>query len=275
MPPTATRERVDEVGAVHLGERGPNLRPLGPAPDEAESLEPAQAGEADVLADRAAEDEPVVLARLGDHGDARLDRRRRLAADGGAADEHLPGAQGAGPVDRPGELGPSAPTNQRGRRSPRPQGEGRRCPAPQALDGDGDRSFGGGLLGRIGAADRPPEHPGNERRPVSAAPVGPRARRADGDDIRRARDLAEEVRTRSRMTPRAAARLVERSTSFADRLADGSSRTMRSASRASARGSPPAAAGRVAADRRSSPPGCRSRRPRPAGRTGRATPVAR
>ena len=36
-----------------LSERGPHLRPLGAAPDEAEALEPAQAGQADVLADRA------------------------------------------------------------------------------------------------------------------------------------------------------------------------------------------------------------------------------
>ena len=61
-------------------------RALGAAPDEAEPLEPAQAGQADVLADRPAQDQAVVLARLGDERDTGLDRGGRAGRQGGAAD---------------------------------------------------------------------------------------------------------------------------------------------------------------------------------------------
>ena len=77
----------DPAGASRSGEpstrceRVADRRALGPAADEPEPPEALQAGQADVLADRPAQEQPVVLARLGDQRDAGLDRAAGRAGE--------------------------------------------------------------------------------------------------------------------------------------------------------------------------------------------------
>ena len=102
-------------------------------------------------------------------------------------------------------------------------------------------SGGGGCFGGIGAAGRPAEHRGDEARlglvGGRAGPDDPPVAQ-DRDGVGELEDLAEEVRDEDdRPATARSARTTSwrRSISVADRLAVGSSRTMRSASRASAR----------------------------------------
>ena len=98
--------RLEQRRSGHPLEGVADLRPLGPAADEPEPLEAPQAGQADVLADRAAQDQPVVLARLGDQRDAGR-RSTRPGRPGRAAPATWtpPGGRRRRAVDRAGQLG--------------------------------------------------------------------------------------------------------------------------------------------------------------------------
>src|SRR4029077_7435243 len=99
--------------------RGPHVAPvehlarrtaLGPAADDAERAEGPERRERGVLDRGAREDEPFVLARLGDHGEPGAEASpRRAAGPVTVREQHLPRVDRLSADNRPGELGPTRP----------------------------------------------------------------------------------------------------------------------------------------------------------------------
>ncbi len=129
-----------------------------PAPHEPEPVEPREAGQADVLADRATEDQAVVLARLGDHRDAGADRRARPPRSATSPTRTSPADGGDRTVDRPRELGPPG-TDEAGQPDDlagpdrRARRRGRRAPTGRGPSGRSGRRRAAAAW-RIGPADR-------------------------------------------------------------------------------------------------------------------------
>ena len=131
-----------------------DLGPLGAAPDEPEPLEAPQARQADVLPDRPAQDQAVVLARLGDERDARIDRGGRSSRKRGARHGDSTTPSPGLPRRSPGR----APSGRRrrarpDRRSRRPGGTASR-PARQAPTGPRSRGRPARLRAAAACRDR-------------------------------------------------------------------------------------------------------------------------
>ena len=97
---------------------------LGAAADEAVAADAAQAGQGDVLRDRAPEQQPVLLARLGDHRHARAQPRPRAARQLVAAG-HLAPSPRSGARRRRSRAPARCARRRRARRGPRSRRRGR------------------------------------------------------------------------------------------------------------------------------------------------------
>ena len=242
------RRRAGAVGAHRPAlERLAGAPALGAAADEPVAAHAAQAGQGDVLGDRAPEQQPVLLARLGDHRQARAQPRPRAARQL-VAGSHLDRARGRalGAEDRARELGaPGADEPGEGHDLAGADGEAHALHARSVQVAHGEdrrRVRGRGALGREGGRQRAAEHRVDERvlgllgggRRAHDAPVA-----QDRDLVGEREHLAQEVRDeqhgaararRASGRSRAAGRSPRRRAT-----AVGSSMTMSSASRASAR----------------------------------------
>ena len=200
-PDSASGARLEAARRGHAGQRAADPLGLAAAADEAEPGEPADAGQADVFADRSAEHEAVVLPRLRDQGDPRVECRAWVAGERRRTRADLRGADGHRTEDRPGHLRtartdkPCEPDDLAG---PDLERDAVDPGCGEVPDAQRDGRIGGRrLLRRVRARDRAAEHRRDER--VLRFVRG----RAGSDDLAVAQDrhgvgelehLAEEMR---------------------------------------------------------------------------------
>ena len=199
---TASRRRLSSGARRRRARQRPaNARPLAPLADDPEAAQRAEAGQADVLANRPAQQQAVVLAGLRDHRDhARIGRRRGPTDSGPAGDATRSPSPATAPKIARASSAPAG-ADEPGQADDLARPEIDRCAVRlrprESLDrrttgASSRRRPGRGSPGRqVDRASPRSGRPRSRRRPGSS---GPPAVTQDRDGVGQLEHLAEEVR---------------------------------------------------------------------------------